>query len=104
MSWAIIPTTIQAAYHFPKFLANEQNQMILYTTIVTMVIQMLTKNALNAQNMIKEVIKTYKNFSAEKDPANDCLDTAIITDPKSRTKKTMKKLQYIAGRAFNKKQ
>jgi 5'-methylthioadenosine phosphorylase len=71
---------------------------------VTMVIQMLTKNALNAQNMIKEVIKTYKNFSAEKDPANDCLDTAIITDPKSRTKKTMKKLQYIAGRAFNKKQ
>jgi O-antigen/teichoic acid export membrane protein len=39
MSWAIIPTTIQAAYHFPKFLANEQNQMILYTTIVTMVIQ-----------------------------------------------------------------
>jgi 5'-methylthioadenosine phosphorylase len=71
---------------------------------VAMIIQTLTKNALNAQNMIKEVIKTYKNFSAEKDPANDCLDTAIITDPKSRTKKTMKKLQYIAGRAFNKKQ
>jgi 5'-methylthioadenosine phosphorylase len=71
---------------------------------VTMVMQTLTKNALNAQNMIKEVIKTYKNFSAEKDPANDCLDNAIITDPKLRTKKTMKKLQYIAGRAFNKRQ
>ena len=70
---------------------------------VSMVIQTLTKNALNAQNMIKEVIKTYKNFSTEKDPTNDCLDTAIITDPKLRTKKTMKKLQYIAGRAFNKK-
>ena len=53
--------------------------------------------------MIKEVIKTYKDFSAEKDPANNCLDTAIITDPKLRTKKTIKKLQYIAGRAFNKK-
>ena len=70
---------------------------------VTMVIQTLTKNALSAQNMIKEVIKTYKNFSAEKDPANNCLDNAIITDPKLRTKKTMKKLQYIAGRAFNKR-
>jgi len=70
---------------------------------VAMVIQTLTKNALNAQNMIKEIIKTYKEFSAETDPANNCLDTAIITDPKSRSKKTMKKLQYIAGRVFNKK-
>ena len=71
---------------------------------VAMVIKTLTKNASNAQNMIKEVIKTYKDFSAEKDPANNCLDNAIITDPKLRTKKTMKKLQYIAGRAFNKRQ
>ena len=71
---------------------------------VAMVIQTLTANASNAQHMIKEVIKTYKNFSAEKDPANDCLDNAIITDPKLRTKKTMKKLQYIAGRAFKKRQ
>ena len=70
---------------------------------VEMVIQTLTKNASNAQNMIKEVIKTYKDFSAEKDPANNCLDTAIITNPKLRTKKTMKKLQYIAGRVLNKK-
>ncbi len=70
---------------------------------VAMVIRTLTNNASNAQNMIKEVIKTYKDFSAEKDPANNCLDTAIITDPKLRTKKTIKKLQYIAGRAFNKK-
>ena len=30
---------------------------------VTIVMQTLTKNALNAQNMIKEVIKTYKNIS-----------------------------------------
>ena len=40
---------------------------------VSMVIQTLQKNASNAQNMIKEVIKTFKNFSVEKDPANDCL-------------------------------
>ena len=65
---------------------------------VSMVIQMLMKNASNAQNMIKEVIKTFKNFSAEKDPANDCLDVAIITDPKLRSKKTIKKLRNIAGR------
>ena len=70
---------------------------------VRMVIQTLEKNASNAQNMIKEVIKTFKNFSADKDPANDCLDTAIITDPKLRTKKTIKRLQYIAGRILNKK-
>ena len=65
---------------------------------VSMVIQTLTKNAVNAQNMIKEVIKTYKNFSVEKDPTNNCLDTAIITDQKLRTKKTIKKLKHIAGR------
>jgi 5'-methylthioadenosine phosphorylase len=70
---------------------------------VAMVIQTLMKNASNAQNMIKEVIKTFKNFSIDKDPANNCLDTAIITDPKLRTKKTIKKLNYIAGRVLNKK-
>ena len=70
---------------------------------VAMVIQTLMKNASNAQNMIKEVIKTFKNFSVNKDPANNCLDTAIITDPKLRTKKTIKKLNYIAGRVLNKK-
>ena len=70
---------------------------------VSMVIRTLTKNALNAQNMIKEVIDTFKDFSVENDPANNCLDNAIITDPKLRTKKTIKKLQYIAGRVLNKK-
>ena len=70
---------------------------------VSMVIQMLMKNASNAQNMIKEVIKTFKDFSAEKDPANDCLDVAIITDPKLRSKKTIKKLRNIAGRILENK-
>ena len=70
---------------------------------VAMVIQTLQKNASNAQNMIKEVIKTFKDFSIDKDPANNCLDTAIITDPKLRTKKTIKKLKNIAGRVLNKK-
>ena len=70
---------------------------------VAMVIQTLQKNALNAQNMIKEVIKTFKEFSTDKDPANGCLDVAIITDPKLRTKKTIKKLKNIAGRVLGKK-
>ena len=67
---------------------------------VNMVIQTLMNNASNAQNMIKEVIKTFNNFSVEKDPANNCLDVAIITDPKLRTKKTIKKLTNIAGRVL----
>ena len=70
---------------------------------VNMVVQTLMKNAENAQNMIKEIIKTFKNYSVEKDPANDCLDVAIITDPKLRTKKTIKRLKNIAGRVLNKK-
>ena len=70
---------------------------------VSMVVQTLMKNAANAQNMIKEIIKTFKNYSVEKDPANECLNVAIITDPKLRTKKTIKKLKNIAGRVLNKK-
>ncbi len=69
---------------------------------VAMVIKTLQKNATNAQSMVKEVIKNFKNFSIDKDPANDCLNTAIITDPKQRTKKTIKKLKYIAGRVLKK--
>ena len=69
---------------------------------VAMVIKTLQKNAANAQNMVKEVIKTFRDFSIDKDPSNNCLDTAIITDPKLRTKKTIKKLQYIAGRVLKK--
>jgi len=70
---------------------------------VSMVIKILMKNAANAQNMIKEVIKTFNDFSVEKDPANNCLDVAIITDPKLRTKKTINKLKHIAGRVLLKK-
>jgi len=69
---------------------------------VSMVIQTLNKNALNAQNMIKEVINTYNNYSAKDDPANNCLDAAIITDPKLRNKKTIKKLKYVISRILNK--
>jgi 5'-methylthioadenosine phosphorylase len=68
---------------------------------VSMVIQTLQQNASNAQNMIKEVVRTFKDFPSDKEDANNCLDVAIITDPKLRTKKTIKKLKHIAGRVFN---
>ena len=70
---------------------------------VAMVVKTLQNNASNAQNMIKELIKTYKQFYDEKDPANNCLDTAIITDPKLMTKQTKEKLKNVAGRVFKKK-
>jgi len=70
---------------------------------VPTVIKTLQKNASNAQNMIKEIIKTFKSFSPKNDPANDCLDSAIITAPKFRTKKTINKLRVIAGRVLKKK-
>ncbi len=69
---------------------------------VAMVIKTLQNNASNAQNMIKEIAKTFKNFSTENDPANNCLDVAVITESKLRTKKTIKKLQNIAGRVLKK--
>ena len=67
---------------------------------VSKVIEILNKNAENAENMIKEVIKTYKNFSIKNEAANNCLDVAIITDQKFRTKKTIRKLKNIAGRVL----
>ncbi len=69
---------------------------------VAMVVKTLNENAANAQNMVKEVIKTFKYFSIDKDPANNCLDTAIITDKKFRSKKTIEKLKNIAGRVLKK--
>ena len=49
------------------------------------------------------VKSSFKDYSVNKDPANNCLDVAIITDPKLRTKKTIKKLKHIAGRVLKKK-
>jgi len=69
---------------------------------VTMVIKTLTKNAANAQNMIKEVIKSFIDFSVDEDPANNCLDVSIITDQKLRSNKTINKLKNVAGRVLKK--
>ena len=57
---------------------------------VPTVIKTLKQNASNAQNMIIEIIKTFHSFNPKDDPANDCLDTAIITQPRFQSKKLFK--------------
>ena len=52
--------------------------------------------------MIKNIIDIFEKYIDSSDPANNCLDVAIITAPKKRTKKTKDKLKTIAGRVLNK--
>ena len=59
-------------------------------------------NAEKAKNMIKNIIENFENHIDPKDPANNCLDVAIITAPEKRTQKTKDKLKTIAGRVLNK--
>ena len=70
---------------------------------VQMIIKTLMSNAEKAKNMVKLVIENFEQNIKDNDPANNCLDTAIITNPKLMTTKTKKKLKNIAGRALFKK-
>jgi 5'-methylthioadenosine phosphorylase len=70
---------------------------------VDQVIKTLIGNADNAKKMIVEVVKNFEDYIDPKDPANNCLDTALITDKSHWTEKTKKELKNIAGRAFSKK-
>ena len=70
---------------------------------VQQVIKVLLGNVQKAKDMIKNLIKKFENYIDPKDPTNNCLDVAIITSQEKRTKKTIKKLNTIAGRALNKK-
>ncbi len=69
---------------------------------VQQVIKILLGNAVKAKNMIKNLITNFENFIDPKDPANNCLDVAIITAPEKRTQKTIDKLKTIAGRVLKK--
>ena len=69
---------------------------------VQQVIKVLLGNAAKAKNMIKNLIENFENDIDPKDPANNCLDVAIITAPEKRTQKTKDKLKNIAGRVLNK--
>ena len=54
---------------------------------VQSVIKVLLSNAQNAKNMVKAIIENFEDHIDPKDPATNCLDVAIITDPKKRSKK-----------------
>ena len=69
---------------------------------VQQVIKVLLGNAEKAKNMIKCLIDNFENHVDPKDPTNNCLDVAIITSPEKRTKKTIQKLNTVAGRVLNK--
>ena len=66
------------------------------------VIKVLQGNAAKAKNVIKNLIENFENYIDPKDPANNCLDVAIITAPEKRTKITIDKLKTVAGRVLNK--
>ncbi len=70
---------------------------------VQMIIKTLMDNAEKAKNMIKIIIEKFESKIKKNDPADNCLDTAIITNPKLMTKRTKKKLKNIAGRVLFKK-
>ena len=70
---------------------------------VQAVIKVLLSNAAKAKNMIKNIIENFESHIDPKDPTNNCLDVALITDPKKRTQKTIQKLKTVAGRALLKK-
>ena len=67
---------------------------------VEQVIKTLVGNAEKAKKMIVEVVKNFEEFIDPKDPANNCLDTALITDRSHWTDETKKKLKNIAGRVL----
>ena len=69
---------------------------------VQQVIKVLLGNAEKAKKMIKNIINNFENHINIKDPANNCLDVAIITAPENRTQKTIDKLKTVAGRVLNK--
>ena len=52
--------------------------------------------------MIKNLIANFENYIDTSDPANNCLDVAIITAPEKRSSKTKEKLKFVAGRVLNK--
>ena len=69
---------------------------------VQKVIKVLLDNAAKAKNMIKNLIDNFENHIDINDPTNNCLDVAIITAPEKRSKKTIEKLNTVAGRVLNK--
>ena len=69
---------------------------------VEQVLKTLSSNAEKAKKVVTEVLMSFEEDIDVKDPANHCLDVAIITDKNVWTKETLKNLSTIAGRVLNK--
>ena len=69
---------------------------------VDQVIKTLLGNVEKAKKVVAEVLVSFEEDIDPRDPANNCLDVAIITDKKYWTKETIKNLSNIAGRVLNK--
>ena len=69
---------------------------------VEQVVKTLLGNAEKAKKVVAELLLSFEEDIDEKDPANHCLDVAIITDKKAWTKETLNNLSTIAGRVLNK--
>jgi 5'-methylthioadenosine phosphorylase len=69
---------------------------------VEQVISSLLSNSEQAKKVVAEVVMSFEEDIDAKDPANHCLDVAIITDKKLWTKETIQHLSTIAGRVLNK--
>jgi len=68
---------------------------------VEQIIKTLMENADKARQMIKEVVSIFEENIDSNDPANNCLDTALITDKSHWTPETKERLKNIAGRVLN---
>ncbi len=69
---------------------------------VEQVVKTLFDNAEKAKKVVAELLLSFEADIDEKDPANKCLDVAIITDKKVWTKETLNNLSTVAGRVLNK--
>jgi len=87
-------TTVAMVTDFDCWHPNHKN------VEVQMIIKTLMDNATKAKSMIKLLIEKFESKIKLDDPANNCLDTAIITNPKLMTKKTKNKLKNIASRVL----
>ena len=69
---------------------------------VEQVVKTLLGNAEKAKKVVAELLLSFEVDIDEKDPANKCLDVAIITDKKVWTRETLNNLSTVAGRVLNK--
>ena len=74
-------------------------QLILKPVIIS---SNISKILFFLQKSLKNLIYNFENYIDPNDPTNYCFDVAIITAREKWTKKTIEKLNTVAGRVLNK--